>query len=169
MVGGETTNCPNTANADQSDADGDGVGDACDEIAVADAVKSIIEEKCAGCHVALPAGHTGTRDVDQCGLCHIPYGDTTAPAHGADTAACTACHATPEVTHFFLRDDEVTTITDWVDDSFGGRALSGRKLTNSSEDESVCGRLRRKGVRMILARRSGGVRGCGGWCSGFAP
>ena len=159
-----------------------------DEVTVPATVAAIVQEACAGCHAALPDDHTGTRDVDQCGSCHIPYGNTSSPAHDADTANCTGCHATPEVTHFDLRgdedqtvlsegaedeciachrdggqqalgagrpaldtdeaiiaaaqwgtlrswiqpggfmakyltDDEVTTITDWVDDTFGGRTL----------------------------------------------
>lgn len=77
-----------------------------DVITISDAVKTIVQDACVRCHVTRPAGHTGTRDVDQCGLCHIPYGNTTALAHGATLTGCTACHTTPEDTHFFLRDDE---------------------------------------------------------------
>lgn len=81
-----------------------------EEITVSEAVKAIVQDKCAGCHVALPEDHTGTRDVEQCGMCHIPFGNTTSPAHDATTANCTACHATPEVTHFNLRDDDDQTV-----------------------------------------------------------
>ncbi len=69
-------------------------------------VKAIVQDNCARCHVAKPANHTGDRDVQQCGICHRPYGNTDAFAHNESTSGCTACHTTPEGTHFFLRDDE---------------------------------------------------------------
>jgi len=44
--------------------------------------------------------------VQQCGICHRPYGNTDAFEHTASTTGCTGCHPTLEGTHFFLRDDE---------------------------------------------------------------
>ncbi len=76
------------------------------EALVPAAVADVIAAECAGCHVALPAGHTGAQDSDQCGLCHVPYGHTTALEHTATTEGCTMCHNSPEVTHFYLRDEE---------------------------------------------------------------
>ena len=73
-------------------------------------VKAIVQNKCARCHVALPADHTGDRDIEQCGSCHRSYGNTTAFDHTASTSGCTACHPTPEQTHFFLRDDDDQTV-----------------------------------------------------------
>ncbi len=66
----------------------------------------IIAAKCAGCHMALPAEHTGIQDSDQCGLCHVPYGHTTDFEHNATTEGCPTCHSSPEVTHTYLRDEE---------------------------------------------------------------
>ncbi len=103
-----------------------------DDVTVSAAVKAIMQEKCATCHVALPDDHTGTRDIDQCGSCHVPYGNAATPAHGGTTAACTGCHTTPEVTHFFLRDDTDQTIlkADAADDCIachrdGGHQTNG--------------------------------------------
>jgi len=76
------------------------------KVVVPTSVKAVIQDNCAGCHVAKPADHTGNRDVEQCGSCHRPYGNTSAFAHSASTTGCTACHPTPDETHFFLRDDE---------------------------------------------------------------
>ncbi len=143
-VADSSDNCPNTANADQSDADADGVGDACEQVTVADAVKSIVEEKCAGCHVALPEDHTEARDVDQCGSCHIPYGNTTLAAHGATTESCAACHTTPEETHFYLRDDDDQLVLkgDAVDDCIachrdGGQQTNGAGRPALDTDEAI--------------------------------
>lgn len=73
-------------------------------------VSEIISSNCAVCHVALPSSHTGAQASDQCGLCHVPYGETTTPEHVASTEGCTACHATPESAHFYLRDEEDQTV-----------------------------------------------------------
>lgn len=80
------------------------------EVLVPAAVADTIAAKCATCHVALPAGHTGAQDSDQCGLCHVPYGHTMAPEHTATTEGCLMCHNSPEVTHFYLRDEEDQTV-----------------------------------------------------------
>ena len=80
------------------------------EPAVPAAVAAVISVKCAGCHVALPAGHTGAQASDQCGLCHIPYGHVTTPPHTETTVGCPLCHRSPEETHFFLRDEQDQTV-----------------------------------------------------------
>ncbi len=65
---------------------------------------------CAQCHVSRPVDHVGLQDVDACGLCHVPYGNTTSPPHNATTTGCIVCHTTPEETHTYLRDDTDQTI-----------------------------------------------------------
>ncbi|MCL1602162.1 MAG: ethylbenzene dehydrogenase-related protein, partial [Actinomycetia bacterium] len=77
---------------------------------VSEATMAVISANCAGCHVQIPADHTGEEDSDQCGLCHIPYGQTTAIDHTELTEGCTECHKTPEDTHFYLRDEEDQTV-----------------------------------------------------------
>ena len=73
-------------------------------------VSDIIATECADCHQSLPSDHTGAQVSDQCGLCHIPYGQTTTPPHTATTVGCTICHPSPEMTHFYLRDDDDQTV-----------------------------------------------------------
>ncbi len=75
-------------------------------LSVPDTVQAIIQDNCVGCHVTRPANHTGDRDVQQCGICHRPYGNTATFTHTASTTGCTGCHPIPDETHFFLRDDE---------------------------------------------------------------
>ncbi|OIO88828.1 MAG: hypothetical protein AUK03_15585 [Anaerolineae bacterium CG2_30_64_16] len=103
--------------------------------AVPAAVSSIITAKCVGCHVALPSTHMGEQDSDQCGLCHVPYGQTAVVAHTATTEGCTMCHNSPAVTHFYLRDQkEQTVLAADIDakcyachrDSPGGAQAEGR-------------------------------------------
>jgi len=73
-------------------------------------VMGILAEKCAGCHVAVPDIHAGEGIEGQCGLCHIPFGPFEEPSHAELTEGCVVCHNTPEVTHFFLRDEEDQTV-----------------------------------------------------------
>ncbi|MDO9517927.1 MAG: ethylbenzene dehydrogenase-related protein, partial [Methanosarcinaceae archaeon] len=72
-------------------------------------VSEIIANNCANCHADMVGSHTdsepGGQNSDQCGLCHVPYGNTAEFEHTATTTGCTNCHASTEKTHFFLRDD----------------------------------------------------------------
>jgi hypothetical protein len=114
-------------------------GETCDPatgqcgVTVPQAVKAIIDDNCARCHVTLPAGHTGSRDVDQCGLCHISYGTTVSPTHDAATAGCTLCHTTPEETHFYLRDDDDQLVlkADAADDCIGCHRDGGNQTNGA--------------------------------------
>lgn len=82
------------------------------EPAVPAVVDYIIANKCANCHVALPDDHTDKQDSDQCGLCHVPFEHAAPPApeHTQATEGCTDCHNSPQITHFFLRDEEDQTV-----------------------------------------------------------
>lgn len=108
------------------------------------AVADIIADNCVRCHVAPPSGHTGAQDSDQCGLCHVPYGHTTAPEHPATTEGCTMCHNSPEVTHFYLRDEEDQTV--FADDAEtkcischrgGGAQTHGRGVPPLETEEDI--------------------------------
>ncbi|MBW6518301.1 MAG: hypothetical protein K0A89_07350 [ANME-2 cluster archaeon] len=88
-------------------------------------ISIIISNNCANCHADRPATHTdatpGGQNSDQCGLCHIPYGNTATFVHTATTTGCISCHATVETTHFFLRDDNDQTK---LADSAEGKCIS---------------------------------------------
>ncbi|MCX5894659.1 MAG: ethylbenzene dehydrogenase-related protein [Proteobacteria bacterium] len=78
-------------------------------ISVTPEVAGIISTKCAGCHsvkfVTLPE-LAYVNYIGGCGGCHVPFPE------GHDSANCTACHNSPEKTHFNLRDkDDQTRLT----------------------------------------------------------
>ncbi len=111
---------------------------------VSPAVKAIIEDSCARCHITLPSDHTGTRDVDQCGSCHVSYGNTGALAHDNGMTGCTACHTTPEQTHFYLRDDDDQLVlrANAADDCIachrdGGHQINGAGRPALDTDEAI--------------------------------
>jgi len=70
------------------------------QVSVPAEVKAVIDAKCAGCHRPPPAAHAAAfpQSAVQCGACHVPF-----KADHAKTD-CVNCHATPDVTHFNLRD-----------------------------------------------------------------
>lgn len=119
-------------------------------------VVDIIAAKCATCHVALPAEHTGAQDSDQCGLCHAPYGQTTSPKHTATTDGCLKCHDDPKDTHFYLRDEEDQTVLaadvevkciSCHRDGPGGAQAEGRGVPSLETQEDIIAALEQGTLR----------------------
>ena len=117
-------------------------------------VRTIVNAKCATCHVAKPAGHTGGQDIEQCGACHIPYGNTTLVTHTAVMTGCTGCHSTVAGTHYYLRDDNDQTIlkADAVNDCIschrdGGIRQDGRGRPALDTDAAILEAARNGSLR----------------------
>jgi mono/diheme cytochrome c family protein len=77
-----------------------GAASGASELPVPAGVKAINDAKCVRCHQSAPAGHAAAfpQSAVQCGGCHVPFKRDHAQSN------CIACHASPAVTHFNLRD-----------------------------------------------------------------